>query len=169
MEHEGARPVVTEIASAYKSYAKMTEKAVFVNPELASLCIGASQSQVEAARQAKGPHAHSAILVYMNDVAAKAFALKATTFPVGSVVIKEKVLLGHRDSSGTWIGRTENGVGGMAKRPPGYDPKNGDWEYLYFNDPAKPESGRMESCIQCHRGAKSSDYVFGTWSTLKTG
>jgi hypothetical protein len=58
---------------------------------------------------------------------------------------------------------THNGVGGMVKRPPGYDPEHGDWEYFYFEDPAKIESGKIGSCVACHAGA-GQDHVFGSWA-----
>ena len=29
----------------------------------------------------------------------------------------------------------------MIKRPPGYDPQHGDWEYFYFEQPTTVESG----------------------------
>jgi hypothetical protein len=52
----------------------------------------------------------------------------------------------------------------MVKRAPGFDSAQGDWEYFYFDDPSKIESGRMASCIECHRTAKQTDYVFGLWA-----
>jgi len=52
----------------------------------------------------------------------------------------------------------------MIKRRPGYDPAHGDWEYFYFEDANKVESGKMNSCIQCHSGAADKDYVFGGWA-----
>ena len=51
----------------------------------------------------------------------------------------------------------------MVKRAPGYDPEHGDWEYFYFEDPAKIEQGKIQSCVRCHAGAKATDHVFGTW------
>jgi hypothetical protein len=60
--------------------------------------------------------------------------------------------------------RIPNGVGGMVKRHKGYDPANGDWEYFYFEDASKIESGRISSCIQCHSRASDRDYVFGDWA-----
>ncbi len=52
----------------------------------------------------------------------------------------------------------------MIKRPTGYDPDNGDWEYFYFEDPTKFEQGRIALCVECHRGAAATDYVFGGWA-----
>ena len=110
----------------------MTPKAVFANPEFARLCVGASRVDVEGARKTEGPHAHTAVFVYMNEPAARAFPAKGAKYPVGAVVVKEKHGLLYRgDGPGRDL-RTPDGVGGMIKRPAGYDPEHGDWEYFYF-------------------------------------
>ena len=173
------QPTCEEVAAAYPRYQRITDKAVFVNPELAMLCRGASQQEVEAARGQHGPHANTAVLIYMNDAAAEAFRAKATLYPAGSVIVKRKQVLGFRDQAGEWVNDRDNGVGGMIKRAAGYDPAHGDWEYFYFDrpsgaftagtatfkatPPAKLESGRIASCVGCHAAAARTDRVFGTW------
>lgn len=166
MQPDGAGRPVREIAADYRNFRKMTDQAVFVNPELAMLCIGASQSQVEAARKTKGPHAHTAILIYMNESAAKTFERAHGDYETGAVIVKEKMLLGYREENSRAHpgAKAGNGVGGMVKREKGYDPEHGDWEYFYFDEPAKIESGRMGSCVTCHEGAKATDHVFGSWA-----
>jgi hypothetical protein len=149
------QPAVSEIAGSYKSFDKITESPVLVNPELAILCRGASQAEMDATRARSGPHANSAILVYMNEQAAEAFRKGETPYPVGAVIVKEKSVPGHTK---------DIGVGGMVKRPPGFDASHGDWEYFYFEDAAKVESGRIASCVQCHQAARGKDHVFGTWA-----
>jgi len=157
-------PAIADIAIAYPTYHKVTDKEVYVNPELAMLCRGASQKEVEAARVKHGPHANTAILIYMNPPAAKTFSAGFGPYAVGSVVVKRKSIHGYIDQkSGGWIRNVDSGVGGMVKRSAGYDPKHGDWEYFYFEDVSKIESGRIDSCIQCHESAKATDYVFGSW------
>jgi hypothetical protein len=155
---------IADIAAEYTSYQKVTDKDVFVNPELAMLCVGASREQVENARTRHGPHANTAILVYMNKPAAQAFSGRTNLYPVGSVIVKQKRIHGYWDRrSGKKIPSAENGVGGMVKRAAGYDPAHGDWEYFYFEDKSRIQAGRIQSCVQCHEGAKDKDYVFGTW------
>ena len=56
-------PKVPDIAGGYLSFHQISTNAVQVNPELAALCRGASQAEVEAARLQHGPHANAAILV----------------------------------------------------------------------------------------------------------
>jgi len=156
-------PAISEIATSFTNYYRMTTNAVFVNPELAMLCRGASKEEVEAARIKFGPHANTGILIYMNK-AADAFGTNASLFPVGAVIVKQKRILGYHQD-GKWIREADTRVGGMVKRPAGYDPAHGDWEYFYFKDPRKIESGRISSCAQCHDSAKEKDHIFGTWRT----
>lgn len=138
-----------------------------MNPELAMLCRGASKEEVERARLKFGPHANTGIVIFMNPSAANAFATNGSVYPIGAIIVKQKTIHGYTDKNGKRIHEPDNGIGGMIKRPAGYDPRNGDWEYFYFEDAKKIESGRITSCVQCHSSAKDKDYVFGTWR--KTG
>jgi hypothetical protein len=156
---------VQDVARDYARLIAMTPKPVFVNPELAMLCRGASQKEVEAAAKTLGPHAHTSVRIFMNDQAAEAFKQKAQMYPVGSVVVKEKQGLHYWAKGEGYKGtKTHSGVGGMIKRAKGYDPDHGDWEYFYFEDPARIESGKIASCVQCHAGAAEKDYIFGNWA-----
>jgi hypothetical protein len=161
-----ASVAVADIAAAYTSYHKVTDSEVYVNPELAMLCVGAGREQLENARTRHGPHANTAILVYMNEPAAQVFSRGDDAYPVGSVIVKHKSIHGYGDQkSGEKVPSAENGAGGMVKRAPGYDSAHGDWEYFYFEHISNIQSGRIQSCVQCHEGAKDKDYVFGTWRT----
>ena len=161
-------PAVATVAAEYQSYRKMTDREVLVDPQFATLCIGASQQLVERARESKGPHAHSAILVFMNSGAAEAFAAGNRLYPEGAVIVKRKMRLPVRGTPDHAVRSQAHGVGGMVKRAPGFDPPHGDWEYFYFEDPAQIESGRIASCVTCHAGAKRTDHVFGTWAERAT-
>jgi Cytochrome P460 len=161
-----AKPSVAEITAGYTNFQQITKSVVFVNPELAMLCRGASKEQVDAARVRFGPHANTGILVYMNKLAADAFTTNASAFPVGAVIVKQKKVHGYTTKDGKRVHEADTGVGGMVKRSAGYDPKHGDWEYFYFEDTKKIESGRIASCVQCHSSAKDKDYVFGTWRKI---
>lgn len=153
---------IERIAANYGSLRSMTSEPVLVDAEIARLCVGATQAALDFARARSGPHALSAIRIYMSDAAAKEFVEINPRYPVGSVIVKEKVRWGAADDAGGSPSR--NGVGGMIKRAPGYDPAHGDWEYFYFEDAAKIERGRIESCIRCHRRAADTDHVFGDWA-----
>ncbi|HET6249025.1 MAG TPA: cytochrome P460 family protein [Tepidisphaeraceae bacterium] len=161
-------PNVADVARNYKQLQAMTKGTVFADPGLAMQCSGVSQEQVEAARKKNGPHAHTELAIYMNDLAANAFRKSLAAYPVGSIIVKEKkgqTFSIADENDNTWkYASTPSGVGGMIKRAPGFDAKNGDWEYFYFEDPAKIESGKIATCVQCHAGAASKDHVFGNWA-----
>jgi hypothetical protein len=99
----------------------------------------------------------------MNEPGARAFAERKRIYPEGSVVVKEKHFHEYQGPNGRDAGGGD-GVGGMIKRAAGFDPKHGDWEYFYFADPKRIESGRIASCVQCHAAAGETDHVFGTWA-----
>jgi hypothetical protein len=158
------QPDVRDIAKSYHDLKLMTKEPVFVDPGLAMLCRGATQGEVEAARKVSGPHAHTEVKIYMNDRAAGAFGKPKTVYPIGSVIVKEKNALDYWSTTQSHKSVSANdGVGGMIKRAAGYDPAHGDWEYFYFEDSRKIESGKISSCVQCHSGAAGKDYVFGGW------
>ncbi len=159
------QPLVADVAKGYKSYRRITKNPVPANPELVVMCSSATPVGVAEARQRTGPHTTANLLIYMNDVAARDFAAQSKTYSVGAVIVKQKEL---------WVSLPANlqpsaqqrieGAGGMIKRAAGYDPAHGDWEYFYFENPATIDSGRIDSCVRCHTGAKATDYVFGQWA-----
>ncbi len=77
--------------------------------------------------------------------------------PAGTVSIKEFDMMGDG---------TKTGLAVMIKKPAGYDPANGDWYYdmrdMSGNVMPDPPAGKIAMCIQCHAGARSTDYLFGT-------
>ncbi|MEX2215987.1 MAG: cytochrome P460 family protein [Phycisphaeraceae bacterium] len=146
---------ITEIASNYPTTCK-PKGLKLVDGGLSRLCRITTNADIEQVKKANGPHAMHWIHVFMNDAAGKAFEDKAA-YPVGSVIVKRKL----RDDDEK---RLDTGVGGMIKRSPGFDPQHGDWEYFYYENPAKIEHGKIASCVQCHRLAAKTDYVFGHWA-----
>lgn len=97
----------------------------------------------------------------MNDLAAETFEQSAKSYPVGSVIVKEKLA---QDGKPGLSVNAETGIAGMIKQEPGYSPEHGDWAYFYVESPAAAVSGRLDSCIDCHGNAKANDYVFGDWA-----
>lgn len=160
--------VPADVAAIAKGYARlipMTNEPVLVNPALFGLCRSPSPDAEEEARRVNGPHAMTAVMVYMNEPAADAFRRSATTYPVGSTVVKEKRSAYAAAGTSGSRANAPAGVGGMVKRPAGYDPAHGDWEYFYFEDPTRIESGAIRSCAECHAGAASAGYVYGDWAS----
>ena len=147
-----------EAVESYREFIQMTDGPVLVDPQIAMLCAAPSDLHDEESRRAYGPHADAEVVIYMNESAARAFRGSAESYPVGAVVVKEKQPL----SSPT--GYSGEGVGGMIKRAPGYDPDHGDWEYFYRDTSTPLQHGPIASCIQCHAAAAETDYVYGDWA-----
>ena len=94
--------------------------------------------------------------VYVNKVGeAVALGKVSYPFPEGSMVVKES----YKDSSGKKGDLSNLTI--MVKREMGYDPDNGDWEYIMTN-PARDvqAQGALGMCINCHKAAADSDYIF---------
>jgi hypothetical protein len=104
--------------------------------------------------EGRGPHKDHAVNVRVNPVGIDAFRAR-TPVPVGTVVVKEKL-----------TDKKVVAVGTMTKREPGYDLDHGDWEYGYRElkaDAPPPTSGKIESCVACHRIAHKKDHLFRTY------
>jgi hypothetical protein len=159
------RPAAEDIARSYGNLRLLTKEPVPVDPQLATLCVGIRQQHLDDARKHSGPHSLTSIRIFMNDLAADVFG-KSMAYPVGSVIVKEKQGMTYQVDYSLSQTTAENsdGVGGMIKRSPGYDPDFGDWEYFYRENASSIEHGRITSCKECHRAAASSDYVFGNWA-----
>ena len=97
-----------------------------------------------------------AVVVRVNPVGVDRFKA-GQPVPAGTVVVKEKY---PEYSPNT----PPVAVAAMVKREPGYDPENGDWEYAYEQRWPEAERkvvrGKLRSCIDCHQGARDTDYLF---------
>jgi Cytochrome P460 len=164
-------PAVTKenVKTFHRKFERLTKEPYQVTPPgiiHTDLCAPPPMSAAEEKRQT-GPHFKALIHIYANEPANKTFAQKlkpietATQgfkpFPAGAIVAKEKLTA----NGSVW------GIGGMIKRAPGFDPKNGDWEYYYFDAKAGFSSGRLDYCSDCHSGARKNDYVFSVWKKFE--
>ena len=109
-------------------------------------------------RQEPSPHLHKYISVFVNPVGREAMMTKQSPkFPVGSMIVKEK--LGTADSTRPEV------LTAMIKRERGYNPENGDWEFLVLDGAASEivEQGKLTRCSGCHRPYQQSDFVTRTY------
>ena len=109
-------------------------------------------------RQEPSPHLHKYVSVFVNPVGREAMMTRQKPkFPIGSMIVKEK--LGSPDSTAPEV------LTAMIKREPGYNPENGDWEYLVLDGAASRivEQGKLTRCSGCHRAYKHSDFVTRTY------
>jgi hypothetical protein len=113
-------------------------------------------------RQEPSPHLHKYVSVFVNPVGREQMMTRREPqFPVGSVIVKEK--LGKLDSTMPEV------LTAMIKREPGYNPDNGDWEYLVLNGTAATivERGKLTRCSGCHSSYQRTDFVTRTYLPQK--
>lgn len=109
-------------------------------------------------RQEPSPHLHKYISVFVNSIGREAMMTKLKPkFPVGSIIVKEK--LESPESTEPEV------LTVMIKRKSGYNPENGNWEYLVLDGAATKivEQGKLERCAVCHRSYTRSDFVTRTY------
>lgn len=149
-------PTLNEAVKSYTQLHKMTPAPHSVSSEFIADCIDVSSDPAKY-----GPHIKSVggtISIYMNDPAQKAFLTVSKSYPVGSVIIKEKSSNGTKSS--------EPDLGGMIKRKHSEKPNVDDWEFFYRESGKKPSNESMQSCKDCHANAANKDFVFGNWLKL---
>ncbi len=106
----------------------------------------------------RNPHQDKFITVYVNDAGRRAMlSQKKPKFPVGSVIVKEK--LPAVDSQSPEL------LTVMIKQRKGFNPAGGDWEYMVLDGTGtKIEGrGRLENCQACHLANQKTDYVFRSY------
>lgn len=138
--------------TGYKRWTRVNEKPQWVVSYVALLCRNVLPEEVE--REKTNPHNDKFMIVYVNAAGRKAMLeQKLPRFPVGSVIVKEK----HPSEKS----KTPELLTVMRKREKGYNPKQGDWEYLVFDGDGKKSqaAGRLENCQNCHKQWKEGDYV----------
>jgi len=95
--------------------------------------------------------------IYINE-AGRAVSTAGTGFPypVGTVIVKETY---ERSATGGKGSVTQ--ITAMVKRAPGYNPTEGDWEYILMKpDLSVGSRGQLSACMACHVAAADRDYVF---------
>jgi len=141
-----------EMIAGYRKWTRVNPSPVVQEPRISLQCAPPTvqQTQLESAN----PHSHKFIGVYVNDVGRQAMMNeKLPHFPPGSVIVKEK--LPAKDSSSPEL------LTVMRKREAGYDPEQGDWEYMAVTGDGKTVQarGKLEKCQACHVLEKATDYV----------
>lgn len=149
-------------ATFYRDFTRLTPELHRVPPAIWLLCrlpVGKEQEALD--RRAAGIHYGLGLHVYANPRAASVIDQRTPVFPTGTTIVKEK-------HAGNGLGGTTiSAIGGMIKRAPGYDTANGDWEYFYFGGANEFATGRISTCIECHRAAKARDYVYSHWNAQR--
>ena len=140
-----------EFTQAYKGWTRVNPEPELLHAPSAALCAVANF-------QPPNPHQDKFITVYVNDIGKNAMMKeKHPRFPLGSVIVKEK--LPYKESKSPEL------LTLMIKREAGYNPENGDWEFMATDGTGKEihERGRLEKCQSCHVMEKDTDYVARTY------
>lgn len=150
-------PETVKVAESYTELVKANEDIRTLSAHLGSACRSMPGAREERARS--GPHA----LHYVNYYRSKSAILPDRgTWPVGSVLVKEKFSTGGPMKGPDFT--SPNGVAGMIKRRAGFAPTSGDWEFFWAKDGSLVKHDNA-SCIACHSGAKR-DFVFTDYDAL---
>lgn len=159
------QPKMIPVIDGYTSWKEVTQVPVEMDPVVAMLCRPLLPSERKTAmpvRGTQGPHEKKYIRVFVNDIGAQQMMTrKNPQFPVGSVIVKQKLPLKKSKSKIRKVSTNPELLTVMIKREAGYDKANGDWEYLVTDGAGKQESqrGQLESCQGCHKPFEKTDYV----------
>ena len=141
-----------ELIIGYQQWTRVNAKPAVLPSRIATDCAIPTLQKREM--EENNPHRDKFVVVYVNDIGKDAMMTqKKPKFPEGSIIVKEKY-------------PAENGVPPelltvMRKREAGFNPQNGDWEYMVFDGPATKvfARGKLEPCQGCHLMHERSDYV----------
>lgn len=92
--------------------------------------------------------------IFANDLANSVIKDDKPVFPVGSVIVREKLLKADD--------KTPEVLTVMVKRKKGFSKKTGDWEYFVLSGDRADikQREKVGSCSKCHAAAKENDFVF---------
>lgn len=93
-------------------------------------------------------------VIYANDLANLIIEKDLTSFPTGSIIVREK-----RETAASEAAQS---VITMVKREPGFSKETDDWEFFAFdaNDMKLKSRETAGSCATCHIKAEKTDWVF---------
>lgn len=152
----------------YRTWKCVTPEGVDMDRAMALLCAGPPSWD----RGSQNPHVHTVFKVYVNPIGLKAMqSISRDPFPTGSIIVKEKYQVKEPLRVGdSWEPRKLPKeakpmlLTAMLKREKGYDPKNGDWEYIALSGDAKTNAtNTLPNCAKCHLGREKQDFTFRSY------
>jgi hypothetical protein len=158
--------LVSDVISGYRQWTRVNPVPALFHSQIAAMCAAPTEKQMKM--ETNNPHMDKFITVYVNSTGRRAMMEEKTPrFPPGSVIVKEK--LATKDSSMPEL------LTVMKKREAGYDPVNGNWEYIALDGSGRTiqARGKLETCQACHLLVKDTDYVsrnylpYEIWQMLK--
>ncbi len=143
----------------------------------------APRSDADQEKKPDNPHENYAVMVYLTSNGRDMMVSGKGNYPVGTVILKEKMGASEEEHSpkklndpppNARVPKTPQPLHvpklftGMLKREAGYNPECGDWEFFVVSGTADKllARGKIDSCIACHQGYKTTDYVTRTYMPL---
>ncbi|HEX6649671.1 MAG TPA: cytochrome P460 family protein [Pyrinomonadaceae bacterium] len=143
----------SELIEGYRQWTRLNPEPAFQPSRVAIQCAAPTAEQIQLDKT--NPHQNKFITVYVNDIGKNAMTTQLNpVFPQGSVIVKEK--LPAKDSTSPEL------LTVMIKRESGYNPENGDWEYMAVDGAGKvvQARGKLANCQACHITRKDTGYVY---------
>lgn len=90
---------------------------------------------------------------YVNEIGRSAFDREPFKFPVGSIIVRERLLAGSSTADQLVV---------MIKREKSFNRKGNGWEFLSVNGDGTKILNRERDgkCLKCHASAAENDFVF---------
>jgi hypothetical protein len=139
-----------ELIRDYRRWIRVNPVPAVFHANIAAACAPVTSTMDDGS-----PHRDKFITVYVNLLGRQAMMTeKNPHFPQGSIILKEK--LPSKDSTSPEL------LTVMIKREAGFNPENGDWEYMALDGAGKQVQarGRLENCQSCHTLVKTTDFVY---------
>jgi hypothetical protein len=169
------KAILAIIQKRTNDFVRVTEKAVPMRPDVKTLCVSPQVGRTAM----KNPHWNYDLHVYVPKDSERIIRSGKGSYPVGAFILKEKLSARNNKS----LSKTNDNSGNkartssvkelaepalftaMLKREKGYNPTCGDWEFITISGDAKEitSRGKTESCMNCHRGHKETDFVTRTY------
>lgn len=152
------------IAARENTLLRITDKPFTMDAELAVRCDLPNPKD----RPENNPHRGHQAHVYVTPGGEEAIRSGKGTYPVGTLIVKEKFPWSYTQKSDTGKRAAKKKTAEqpelftvMLKREAGYNPNCGDWEFMLFTGDLKNVAarGKLDSCAACHQDYKQSDFV----------
>ncbi|MDQ2987019.1 MAG: cytochrome P460 family protein [Armatimonadota bacterium] len=154
--------------SGYRKWTQVNQEPVYMEPFVAFLCVPTPPEYSKP-----NPHMTKYFTVYVNDVGKAAMLSKGQPkFPVGSIIVKEKVAPAMSLSDANFDAKKTvpksfekpELLTVMIKRDKGFNPKCGDWEFRTAKSDGKYNVGETTNhCVSCHESRPTNDFTYRTY------